>query len=157
MTPSVRTLKGSKTKGFRGSPLLCPRGSNARGFSNIYGFHHFYLKIVDLFTFFCSLVSLHSRQALLSLHPFFNVYHYTGTHTKEVPIARLGLFFFRHTSMLFLCRKVNRDGCKLEERWLQTPTSLLLLYTKAFPMISVRCWPVWESRSAHAYLLVRLI
>ena len=33
MTPSVRTLKGSKTKGFRGSPLLCPRGSNARGFS----------------------------------------------------------------------------------------------------------------------------
>ena len=34
MTPSVRTLKGSKTKGFRGSPLLCPRGSNARGFSN---------------------------------------------------------------------------------------------------------------------------
>ena len=35
MTPSVRTLKGSKTKGFRGSPLLCPRGSNARGFSSI--------------------------------------------------------------------------------------------------------------------------
>ena len=34
MTPSVRTLKGSKTKGFRGAPLLCPRGSNARGFSN---------------------------------------------------------------------------------------------------------------------------
>ena len=33
MTPSVRTLKGSKTKGFRGAPLLCPRGSNARGFS----------------------------------------------------------------------------------------------------------------------------
>ena len=35
MTPSVRTLKGSKTKGFRGSPLLCPRGSNARGFSSL--------------------------------------------------------------------------------------------------------------------------
>ena len=41
------------------------------------------LQVVDLFTFFCSLVSLHSRQALLSLHPFFNVYHNTGTHTKE--------------------------------------------------------------------------
>ena len=35
MTPSVRTLKGSKTKGFRGAPLLCPRGSNARGFSSV--------------------------------------------------------------------------------------------------------------------------
>ena len=39
MTPSVRTLKGSKTKGFRGAPLLCPRGSNARGFSNVYSFY----------------------------------------------------------------------------------------------------------------------
>ena len=34
MTPSVRTLQGSKTKGFQGSTPLCPRGSNARGFSN---------------------------------------------------------------------------------------------------------------------------
>ena len=34
MTPSVRTLKGSKIKGFQGSTPLCPRGSNARGFSN---------------------------------------------------------------------------------------------------------------------------
>ena len=34
MTPSVRTLKGSKTKGFQGATPLCPRGSNARGFSN---------------------------------------------------------------------------------------------------------------------------
>ena len=34
MTPSVRTLQGSKQKGFRGSTSLCPRGSNARGFSN---------------------------------------------------------------------------------------------------------------------------
>ena len=34
MTPSVRTLQGSKQKGFRGSTPLCPRGSNARGFSN---------------------------------------------------------------------------------------------------------------------------
>ena len=33
MTPSVRTLQGSKQKGFRGSTPLCPRGSNARGFS----------------------------------------------------------------------------------------------------------------------------
>ena len=33
MTPSVRTLKGSKTKGFQGSTPLCPRGSNTRGFS----------------------------------------------------------------------------------------------------------------------------
>ena len=35
MTPSVRTIKGSKTKGFQGSTPLCPRGSNARGFSNV--------------------------------------------------------------------------------------------------------------------------
>ena len=35
MTPSVRTLQGSKQKGFRGSTPLCPRGSNARGFSNM--------------------------------------------------------------------------------------------------------------------------
>ena len=34
MTPSVRTLKGSKIKGFQGSTPLCPRGSNARGFSS---------------------------------------------------------------------------------------------------------------------------
>ena len=34
MTPSVRTLQGSKQKGFRGSTPLCPRGSNTRGFSN---------------------------------------------------------------------------------------------------------------------------
>jgi hypothetical protein len=34
MTPSVRTLQGSKQKGFRGSTPLCPRGSNARGFSS---------------------------------------------------------------------------------------------------------------------------
>ena len=33
MTPSVRTLQGSKTKGFQGSTPLCPRGSNTRGFS----------------------------------------------------------------------------------------------------------------------------
>ena len=33
MTPSVRTLQGSKQKSFRGSKLLCPRGSNTRGFS----------------------------------------------------------------------------------------------------------------------------
>ncbi len=36
MTPSVRTLQGSKQKSFRGSKLLCPRGSNTRGFSNCY-------------------------------------------------------------------------------------------------------------------------
>ena len=36
MTPSVRTLQGSKQKGFRGSTPLCPRGSNARGFSNMF-------------------------------------------------------------------------------------------------------------------------
>ena len=35
MTPSVRTLQGSKTKGFQGSTPLCPRGSNTRGFSNL--------------------------------------------------------------------------------------------------------------------------
>ena len=35
MTTSVRTLQGSKTKGFQGSTSLCPRGSNARGFSTI--------------------------------------------------------------------------------------------------------------------------
>ena len=34
MTPSVRTLQGSKTNGFQGSTSLCPRGSNAHGFSN---------------------------------------------------------------------------------------------------------------------------
>jgi hypothetical protein len=34
MTPSVRALLGSKQKSFRGAPLLCPRGSNTRGFSN---------------------------------------------------------------------------------------------------------------------------
>ena len=33
MTPSVRTLKGSKIKSFKGSSSLCPRGSNSRGFS----------------------------------------------------------------------------------------------------------------------------
>ena len=41
MTPSVRTLKGSKTKGFRGAPLLCPRGSNARGFTSAEEHHIF--------------------------------------------------------------------------------------------------------------------
>lgn len=35
MTPSVRTLQGSKQKGFRGSTPLCPRGSNTRGFSSL--------------------------------------------------------------------------------------------------------------------------
>ena len=34
MTPSVRTLQGSKIKSFKGSASLCPRGSNSRGFSN---------------------------------------------------------------------------------------------------------------------------
>ena len=43
MTPSVRTLKGSKTKGFQGSTPLCPRGSNARGFSS-----RFRNKILDI-------------------------------------------------------------------------------------------------------------
>ena len=33
MTPSVRTLQGSKIKSFKGSSSLCPRGSNSRGFS----------------------------------------------------------------------------------------------------------------------------
>ena len=33
MTPSVRTLQGSKIKSFKGSASLCPRGSNSRGFS----------------------------------------------------------------------------------------------------------------------------
>ena len=36
MTPSVRTLKGAKIKSFKGASSLCPRGSNSRGFSNIY-------------------------------------------------------------------------------------------------------------------------
>ncbi len=35
MTPSVRTLQGSKIKSFKGSASLCPRGSNSRGFSTI--------------------------------------------------------------------------------------------------------------------------
>ena len=35
MTPSVRTLQGSKIKSFKGSSSLCPRGSNSRGFSNL--------------------------------------------------------------------------------------------------------------------------
>ena len=35
MTPSVRTFKGSKTKGFQGSTPLCPRGSNAHAFSSL--------------------------------------------------------------------------------------------------------------------------
>ena len=34
MTPSVRTLQGSKIKSFKGSSPLCPRGSNSHGFSN---------------------------------------------------------------------------------------------------------------------------
>ena len=34
MSPSVRTLQGSKIKSFKGSSSLCPRGSNSRGFSN---------------------------------------------------------------------------------------------------------------------------
>ena len=38
MTPSVRTLQGSKTKGFQGSTPLCPRGSNTRGFSTKHKF-----------------------------------------------------------------------------------------------------------------------
>jgi len=43
MTPSVRTLQGSKIKSFKGSSSLCPRGSNSRGFSKLqyifrYGF-----------------------------------------------------------------------------------------------------------------------
>ena len=33
MTPSVRTLQGSKIKNFKGSSSLCPRGSKSRGFS----------------------------------------------------------------------------------------------------------------------------
>ena len=33
MTPSVRTLQGSKIKSFKGSSSLCPRGANSRGFS----------------------------------------------------------------------------------------------------------------------------
>ncbi len=32
MTPSVRTLKGSKTKGFRGSPLLALGGQTRAAF-----------------------------------------------------------------------------------------------------------------------------
>ena len=36
MTPSVRTLQGSKIKSFKGSSSLCPRGSNSRGFSTQY-------------------------------------------------------------------------------------------------------------------------
>ena len=32
MTPSVRTLQGSKIKNFKGSSSLCPRGSKSRGF-----------------------------------------------------------------------------------------------------------------------------
>ena len=35
MTPSVRTLQGSKIKSFKGSSSLCPRGSNSRGFSSV--------------------------------------------------------------------------------------------------------------------------
>ena len=42
MTPSVRTLQGSKIKSFKGSSSLCPRGANSRGFSN-YRFIHFSL------------------------------------------------------------------------------------------------------------------
>ena len=49
MTPSVRTLKGSKTKGFRGSPLLCPRGSNARGFSSPFSYSQ--TSLIDAPTF----------------------------------------------------------------------------------------------------------
>ena len=37
MTPPVRTLEGSKQKSFRGSTSLCPRGSNAPGFSKYHG------------------------------------------------------------------------------------------------------------------------
>lgn len=37
MTPSVRTLQGSKIKSFKGSASLCPRGSNSRGFSRYKG------------------------------------------------------------------------------------------------------------------------
>ena len=34
MTPSVRTLKGARINGYKGSIKLCPRGANNCGFSN---------------------------------------------------------------------------------------------------------------------------
>ena len=46
MTPSVRTLQGSKQKGFRGSTPLCPRGSNARGFSTWHRRKNWYVGVV---------------------------------------------------------------------------------------------------------------
>ena len=36
MTPSVRTLKGARINGYKGSIKLCPRGANNCGFSKYY-------------------------------------------------------------------------------------------------------------------------